>query len=597
MKSEYKIPLTAAKPGVLNGLGLYRRLLAYLKPLRLVFVISILGFVVFGGSNALFAELLRRLIDMIEIGNTITAAERLQIPIDLIGIMLIRGLGGFVGSYSMAYVANHVVHHLRSQIVGRFMQLPLPFYDRNASGHLISSVIYNVAQVSAAVSESLTVIFREGFTVIGLVLYLFYLNWKLSLVFLAATPVISLVVLLASKKFRKHSTRMQLSMGDVTHILSEAIKGLKVIRSFGAEAQITKKFEEASYRNLKQNLKMSATKELSTPLVQLVVSAALALLIWFAMAPEALAQITAGQFVAFITAAGMLLKPIRQLSNVNSEVQKGLAAAASIFRLIDEAPEIDKGSVEIPRVAGEVEFRQVAFAYGNGNEQSKILHNINFTCRAGETIAIVGKSGSGKSTLVNLIPRFYDLLAGEILIDGIPNTAYTLANLRSHIALVSQQVILFSGTIRDNIAYGALADASDEQVLEALSNANAMEFISQLPEGIHTKVGDDGTLLSGGQRQRLAIARALLKNAPILIFDEATSALDTVSEHYIQNALEKLMVDRSTFVIAHRLSTIQKAQQILVMNEGRIVEAGTHLELLQLGQYYARLHRMQVVNE
>ncbi len=573
----------------------YRRLLGYLKPLRLVFALSAFGYVIFAACSALFAELLRQLIDIIQVGAEPNPTARVDFPLMIMVLITFRGLGSFMGTYFMAYVSNHIVHKLRSEIVGKFMRLPIPFYDRNSGGHLMSTITYNVSQVSLAASEALTTIFREGFTVVGLIVYLFYLNWKLTLVFLAVTPIISVVVQFASKKFRKHSRRMQVSMGDVTHILSETIKGLKVVRSFGAEQQVQDKFDEASYRNLRQNLRMSITQSISTPIIQFVVVSSLALLIWIAMAPERLAQISPGDFVAFVTAAGMLLRPIRQLSKVNAEIQRGLIAAQSIFTLLDEEQERDVGTHAVSRVQGRVEFQQVSFRYGE--HLDLVLHEVSFVCEPGQTIAIVGKSGSGKSTLVNLIPRFYELQQGRILIDGVPNTEFSLGNLRSHMALVSQQVVLFNGSIRDNIAYGSVADASDEAILEALRNANAMEFIEQLPAGMMTLVGDDGVLLSGGQRQRLAIARALLKDAPILILDEATSALDTVSERYIQAALEKLMQGRTTFVIAHRLSTIENADRILVMHEGRLVESGTHQQLLALDQHYADLHRMQFTEQ
>jgi len=397
------------------------------------------------------------------------------------------------------------------------------------------------------------------------------------------------IVNLASKRFRRYSTQMQDSMGDVTQITNESIKGHRVIRTFNAEDFVSTRLMHASEKNRRQNMKMAMTRSASTPLVQLIVSMALALLVWLAMSPDFFADKTPGDFVAFLGAAGLLAKPIRQLTQINSVIQRGLSAAYSIFTLLDEKPELDEGSHEVERVKGEIEFSKVSFAY---KDSAKALDEVSFTVKPGQTIALVGKSGSGKSSLVSLIPRFYDIDTGQITLDGKPLQEYKLSNLRDQISVVTQQVVLFNGTVAENIAYGE-QELDLKKITVAAQNAHAMEFINGLPEELNTQVGDDASLLSGGQRQRIAIARALLKDAPILIFDEATSALDSESEQHIQAALEALIKGRTTFVIAHRLSTIENADLILVMDQGKIVESGEHNQLLNLGGHYARLHKIQ----
>jgi subfamily B ATP-binding cassette protein MsbA len=604
----------ATAPTTLTGMALYRRLLAYIKPLWWAFLLSVIGYLLYGAATASFGALIQIVLDSMDpqaappvaapevVGNiwdwllarlkdfVAGGDARTRIPLLLILMVALRTAGGFLGAYFMGLVAWRVVHRLRCEIVDAFLRLPLGFHDRQASGHLLSTVTFNVTQITAAISDSLSVMIREGATVIMIVLALLFMDWKLTLIFVAVTPLISGVVVLASRYFRRYSKRIQASMGDLTQILTEALKGLKVIRTFGARKQITERFCVASERNTAQNLKLSFTAAISAPIVHMLVSAAIAFLVWLAMSPTA-ASMTPSEFIAFITTAGMLMKPVRQTSKVNADIQKGLAAAASIFEVLDMPAEKDTGKHTVERVQGRVEFRDVSFAYDSNAEP--VIDRLNLACEPGKTVAIVGKSGSGKTTLVNLIPRFYDLRDGEILIDGVPNTDYTLDNLRHHIALVSQQVVLFNGSVRDNIAYGELSGASEAAVEQALQRAHALEFIRELPEGLNTIVGDDGLLLSGGQRQRLAIARALLKDAPILILDEATSALDTASERHIQAALDTLMEGRTTFVIAHRLSTIENADLIVVMDRGRIAETGTHQALLAKDGIYAALHRMQ----
>ncbi len=573
------------------SLVLYKRLLTYLKPLWAVAIVSIVGFAMFASTNFWFVDLTGQLIDTIESAREITTSERLRIPLLLVLLAITRGIGGYLGGYSMAYIANTIVHNIRSQLLDRFLQLPIKFYDKSEIGKLMSMVTYNTIQIVSAVSDSLKVMLQQGLTVIGLLGYMFYQSWQLTLIFMAALPLIGALINYASKLFRKYSHRIQASIGDVTHILSETIKGIRVIRSFGAEKQALNNFVDASARNRKQSLKLESVSNISTPVIQVVVTISLAIMVWLVLSPQMLGNLSTGDLASLIIAAGMLSTPIRQLTQINSAIQRGLAAASSIFDLLDEDTEGDNGTYEVTRTKGEVTFQALNFRY---QENSKdVLRSINLEAKPGQVTAIVGKSGSGKTTLVNLIPRFYEIDHGQILIDGVANTDFTLDNLRQQIALVSQQVVLFNSSIRDNVAYGELANKSEDEIIEALKNAHALEFIEDLPQGLDTIVGDDAILLSGGQRQRLAIARALLKDAPILILDEATSALDTESEQYIQVALKILMQGRTTFVIAHRLSTIEQADQILVMQEGKIIESGKHHELLELNKYYAKLHIKQ----
>ena len=592
--------LAMSKSPKASGLQVYMRLLSYVKPYMGYFFLSIVGLAIVALSQPLFAKLLEYFVDALE-GKQIGLIQQLPwladmaipafwlVPGLMVLMALVRGLGSFVGNYFIAKVSHSVVHDLRVAMFTHMITLPNQFYDNNNSGHILARITYNVSLVTTAAADALRIGAREGLTVIFLFGYLLITDIKLTLVFICAVPVIALVVTQASKRFRRISHNIQYSMGDLTHVTSESINGYREVRGFGGEEYETKRFVKASKKNTSQNLKMDRTSAIHTPTLQLLTSIALSVLLFLILYMKG--DTSTATLVGYVTAAALLPKPIKQLSEVNSKIQKGIAAAENIFSLIDEIPEQNLGQHKAERIQGHIEFKQVGFSYENA--ENPALSDISFSIEPGQTIALVGRSGSGKTTLASLLPRFYNLTEGDILIDGVSLKDYELRNLRSHVALVSQNITLFNDSVANNISYGMLGSKSQEDIRQAAEAAYANDFISKLPEGMNTLIGEDGVLLSGGQRQRLAIARAMLKDAPILILDEATSALDTESERHIQAALEEAIKGRSTLVIAHRLSTIEKADSILVMDQGRIIEQGTHAELLAKGEHYAKLHQMQ----
>ena len=591
----------AAAPAA-SSLKIYLRLLGYLRPMVGLFAISLLGFVIFASSQPLLAAVLKYFVDGLTTPSGSTFHDlpligRMDlaygVPLMLVLIVVWQGIGSFFGNYYLAKVSLGLINDLRRALFESLLHLPNTYFDQNNSGHLISRIAYNVTMVTGAATDAIKVLIREGLTVVFLFGYLLWMNWKLTLVMLAILPVIGVMASGASKKFRKQSKKIQSAMGDLTHIASETIQGYRVVRSFGGEDYETRRFRESSEANTRKQLRMARIAATFTPALQLVTFSTMSVLLLLVLLLRG--DSSAGDLVAYITAAGMLPKPIRQLSEISATIQKGLAGAESIFAQLDEAPEIDKGSIERDRVSGRIEVKNLSFSYAGSDRL--VLDDISFAIDPGQMVALVGRSGSGKSTLASLIPRFYPHTNGQILIDGVDVEDYTLRNLRSHIALVTQQTSLFNDTVANNIAYGDLAGAPRAQIEQASEAAYAREFVDQLPAGFDTLVGENGVLLSGGQRQRLAIARAILKDAPILILDEATSALDTESERHIQNALDHVMANRTTLVIAHRLSTIEKADAIMVMDQGRIVERGSHAELLAAGGHYARLHAMQFREE
>ncbi len=574
----------------MNSKALYLRLMSYVRVYWHIFIVALIATAITGLSDPAIAAIMKPLLDGSFVERDPTYIT--WVPIALIALFAVRGISTYISTIALSWVANKVVLDLRLEMFSKLLVLPSDYYANTNSGSLISKITYDVNQVSSAATQVLVVLVRDTLAIIGLLGWMLYLDWQLTLIFFLIIPIIAIVIKVVSKRMRKLSRSLQNSMGDLTHILEETTKAQRVVKVFGGQRYEEKRFQATANWLRRYEMKIKGTSALSVPIVQFIGILALAVIIYIASANQ---EMTAGSFISFFAAMAMLFSPIKRLTGINEHLQRGLAAANSTFTLIDELSEPDSGTQKIKRATGKIEFKDLSLKYKTSKEAA--LSNINLLIKPGETVALVGQSGSGKSSLANLVTRFYQPTNGQILLDDTPIDALKLSNLRSNIAIVTQDVILFNDTISANIAYGSVSGASEKEIIAAAKAAHAMEFIEKLPDGLQTLVGENGVRLSGGQRQRIAIARALLKNAPILILDEATSALDTESERHVQAALETAKQGRTTLIIAHRLSTIEQADNIVVMKQGEIIEMGSHQTLLNKQGAYSKLHKLQFEQE
>jgi subfamily B ATP-binding cassette protein MsbA len=567
-----------------NAKQLYIRLFKYAWHYKTVFFFSVLALIVLSATNTAFLATIKQVTDE---GFVKQSPDKIAyLPLMLFGLMAIRALAGFISGYAMRWVSRHVVEDLRGDAFRKLMTLPVSFFDNESAGIVVSKLTYDAEQMSSAATRSALTLVRDSLTAVGIVGYMLYLDWRLTLIFALVAPLMAFFLSSMTPRLRNTGKYVQESIGEMTKAAEEAISGQRIVKIFGASQYEIDRFAKVAAKNRQMQLRLARFSGLNSMVVELLAAVALGLVVYYAVG-----RFSAGEFAAFVGALLMLIKPIKDLTSMNEEIQVALAAAQSVFGVIDVTPEVDEGDKTLSRSHGDIEFRHVSLTYENAKRPA--LNDISFSIKPGEKLALVGRSGGGKTTMVNLLPRFYELQQGQVLLDGVDIRSLPLANLREQFSLVSQDVILFNDTVFNNIAYGVLRNSSEEDVIKAAIAAHAWDFIQQLPEGLQSEIGDRGVRLSGGQRQRLAIARAILKNAPILLLDEATSALDTESEQHVQAALDTLMENRTSIVIAHRLSTIENADRIMVMEQGRIVESGTHDELIQHEGHYAKLYQKQ----